>query len=100
MDGIPLFRSSREQLWPILGQIKNFRPFVVALFSGKSKPKSINQYLNNFVIELNNLHVVNQIGVYVYLTRGLTDSGIEKRVVNMLETFGEFIAVSTDFKSL
>lgn len=57
VDGIPLFRSSREQLWPILGQIKNFecRPFVVALFSGKSKPKPINQYLNNFVIELNNL---------------------------------------------
>lgn len=39
VDGIPLFKNSNIQLWPILGQIQNVKsnPFVVAVFCGISK---------------------------------------------------------------
>jgi hypothetical protein len=32
-------------------------PFVVGLWLGKSKPNDSNEYLNNFVTELKDLHV-------------------------------------------
>ncbi|XP_029171345.1 uncharacterized protein LOC114940761 [Nylanderia fulva] len=57
VDGIPLFKSNKLQLWPILGLIKNFRsiPFSISIFCGTSKPKPLNLFLRNFIDELNNL---------------------------------------------
>ncbi|KAJ8937837.1 hypothetical protein NQ314_011698 [Rhamnusium bicolor] len=54
IDGIPLFNSSNQQFWPILGLIKNFRskPFAIGIFSGRSKPKPLELYLEDFVNEL------------------------------------------------
>lgn len=40
VDGLPLFKSSSTQFWPILGYIRNIpthRPFVITLFLGKVK---------------------------------------------------------------
>lgn len=55
VDGIPLFKSNKLQLWPILGLIKNFRsiPFSISIFCGTSKPKPLNLFLRNFLDELN-----------------------------------------------
>ncbi|XP_030754939.1 uncharacterized protein LOC115881541 isoform X1 [Sitophilus oryzae] len=56
VDGIPLFKSSKSQLWPILCSIKNIpcsNPFTVAVFCGKSKPKPLNTFLKPFIEELN-----------------------------------------------
>ncbi len=63
IDGLPLFKSSSVQFWPILGLIEQFdgvlqinrEPFVIALYCDSSKPKNINKYFADFVQELNEL---------------------------------------------
>lgn len=55
IDGVPLFKSTNVQLWPILCSVKGFEPFVVALFCGSSKPDSLDNYLSDFLNELNEL---------------------------------------------
>lgn len=57
IDGLPLFNSTNVQFWPILCGIvtkvnKRFKPFVVALFCGDSKPSSLSGYLEEFLQEL------------------------------------------------
>lgn len=54
VDGLPVFKSSSTQFWPILGVIKNLpqhQPFVIGLFCGTRKPSLI-EYLEDFVGEL------------------------------------------------
>ena len=58
VDGLPLFKSSRMQLWPILGQVKDLRelgPFVIALFSSSKKPSSVQEYLADFINEMKSI---------------------------------------------
>ncbi|PIK55221.1 hypothetical protein BSL78_07951 [Apostichopus japonicus] len=58
--GVPLFRSSNVALWPILGKIKeiaNCVPFVIGLFSGKTKLGSVNEFLTDFVDEMSKVEV-------------------------------------------
>ena len=58
MDGLPLFKSSKESFWPILGLIpieEKPEPFVMGLWVGGSKPTNANEYLQKFVDEMNNL---------------------------------------------
>jgi len=59
VDGLPLFKSSSVQFWPVLGKIclrestmSAKRVFAVAIFCGKSKPASVDEYLHDFVNEL------------------------------------------------
>lgn len=51
IDGIPLFKSKNESMWPILCSFDEFNPFIVAIFSGGSKPGSIADYLEDFLEE-------------------------------------------------
>ena len=54
IDDLPVFKSSVVSLWPILCTIFNvfkFRPFVVALYCGRSKPKDLD-FLTDFITEL------------------------------------------------
>lgn len=58
IDGLPLFRSSSGQFWPILGWLENigkWEPFIIGLFYGNSKPKNVSPYLNALVEEINQL---------------------------------------------
>jgi hypothetical protein len=60
IDGLPLYKSSNCQLWPILCAIKTSRkpqlePFLVALYSGMSKPNPVKHYLEDFLSELSTL---------------------------------------------
>lgn len=58
VDGLPLFRSSNSQLWPILGivnEARNKAPFIIAVYGGSCKPKSIDEYLFDFVEETKSL---------------------------------------------
>ena len=57
VDGLPLFKSSNAQFWPILGSFDGFHVFVIALFYGESKPNSVEDYLNDFLEEFEKLKV-------------------------------------------
>ena len=51
VDGVPLFKSTSDQFWPILISIKKYRPLLVALFYGKSKPVTVDDFLEDFLEE-------------------------------------------------
>uniref|UniRef100_A0ABD2XIU7 Transposase domain-containing protein n=1 Tax=Trichogramma kaykai TaxID=54128 RepID=A0ABD2XIU7_9HYME len=61
IDGVKMKKSSSRTLWPILCRVfyepspSSYKPFVVALFYGKGKPKDTNKYLDQFILELNYL---------------------------------------------
>jgi len=57
VDGLPLFKSSSMDLWPVLCLVRQLshRPFVVGLYCGAKKPASLSDYLQDFVQELSSL---------------------------------------------
>uniref|UniRef100_A0A182XPZ2 Uncharacterized protein n=1 Tax=Anopheles quadriannulatus TaxID=34691 RepID=A0A182XPZ2_ANOQN len=58
MDGLPIHNSGPTQLWPILMCVTDLPQapvFVVALFCGKTKPASAEDYLRQLLTELNRL---------------------------------------------
>ncbi|XP_026076323.1 uncharacterized protein LOC113054759 [Carassius auratus] len=62
VDGLPLFKSSNAQFWPVLGLIEQYvcnvqqnkLPFVIGLYYWKKKPSSLH-FLNPFVEEAQRL---------------------------------------------
>ena len=55
IDGLPLFKSSSVQFWPILGlvlQEKVKNPFVIGLFVGHTKPNDVNAFLKYFIDDM------------------------------------------------
>ncbi|KAF7996081.1 hypothetical protein HCN44_009917, partial [Aphidius gifuensis] len=58
-DGLSVSKSSRSDIWPILCKVYSksakYEPFVVAMFHGQSKPRNVNEYLEDFVNEINEL---------------------------------------------
>uniref|UniRef100_A0A182PX94 Uncharacterized protein n=1 Tax=Anopheles epiroticus TaxID=199890 RepID=A0A182PX94_9DIPT len=66
-DGLPLYKSSKKQFWPILMKIHNMPQLpvmTVAIYSGELKPVFVEDYLRPFVIEMNELQ-----------TKGLENGG-------------------------
>lgn len=59
VDGLPLYKSSSQQFWPILCSVIKegslSKPFVVAIFCGGSKPFRADAYLRDLVDELKEL---------------------------------------------
>lgn len=56
IDGLPISRSSSNQLWPILGRIMpNDEVFLIGCYFGKTKPADANKFLQQFVEEISNL---------------------------------------------
>lgn len=59
MDGLPLFRSSFTNFWPILCKVHHqpdvYEPFPVAVYAGNDKPYNLEQYLGEFIKEMNEL---------------------------------------------
>ncbi|KAM7293416.1 uncharacterized protein ISCGN_026546 [Ixodes scapularis] len=56
VDGLPLFDNSSQQFWPILAMVSETRdqgPFPVGVFSWTKKPANVQEYLEEFVKELN-----------------------------------------------
>ena len=56
IDGLPIYKSSPKQFWPILCQVHSenikYKPFAVAIYNGDSKP-DLESYMEKFVDELN-----------------------------------------------
>ena len=55
IDGVPLFKSTNVQFWPILCSMNNLEPYIVALFCGKTKPTPLIDFLNDFLQETQQL---------------------------------------------
>ena len=55
IDGLPLFKSSGTQLWPILAYFNTFDKFIIAIHGGDPKPSPLSEFLEHFVNELSNL---------------------------------------------
>lgn len=58
IDGLPIYKSSSHQFWPILcliNELSYLGPFIVGIFCGYSKPKDLNEYLQDFVLEMQDL---------------------------------------------
>ena len=58
IDGLPISDSTKKEFWPITGLIKgvkNSAPFVIGLYSGKGKPSEVNEYIQEYVDEVNYL---------------------------------------------
>ena len=51
VDGVPLYKSSQVQAWPILCMFDKISPFIVAVFVGNSKPSNLEDFLHDFVAE-------------------------------------------------
>ncbi|XP_035716752.1 uncharacterized protein LOC110861074 isoform X1 [Folsomia candida] len=52
IDGLPLFKSSSKQFWPILGRvIETKKVFIIGLYFGNEKPSDVDNYLQKFVQE-------------------------------------------------
>ena len=51
IDGVPLYKSSSGQFWPLLCCVGRYNPFVVALYYGVKKPNNISNYLEDFIEE-------------------------------------------------
>lgn len=52
VDGLPLFKSSNMQLWPILGKIVELpqaNVFMMGIYAGPCKPESVNDYMHDFI---------------------------------------------------
>ncbi|EZA49249.1 hypothetical protein X777_12489 [Ooceraea biroi] len=60
IDGLPIAKSSKSQLWPILAQIvsENSVPFLVGVYHGYKKPTTVKNFLQDFVTELKQLSTV------------------------------------------
>lgn len=74
MDGVPLFRSSNKQLWPILGSVTGTAlVFTIGIYLGNSKPASVKEYLASFIdsflenpiITTNNRNVRLKISAFI-----------------------------------
>ncbi|KAA3675227.1 uncharacterized protein DEA37_0001289 [Paragonimus westermani] len=59
VDGASLFKSSRAQLWPILGRLTNPKTatFLVEVFSGQTKPMNVSEYLQDLVDKMLDLQL-------------------------------------------
>lgn len=62
IDGLPIFKSSSDQFWPILAYIRpnSNKVFPIGIYCGKEKPIDSNDFLKEFVEEANEL-IVNGI---------------------------------------
>jgi hypothetical protein len=55
IDGLPIFKSSALQFWPILMRIINGnydKPFVVGIYAGTCKPQNVHEFLSEFVADM------------------------------------------------
>lgn len=58
IDGLPIYKSSKYEFWPILCnvfEIPSAQPFIIGVYYGVGKPKNLDIYLEDFVVEMKQL---------------------------------------------
>ncbi|CAH0405510.1 unnamed protein product [Chilo suppressalis] len=79
VDGLPIFKSSTNEFWPILGNIfenPRIRPFIIGIYFGKGKPKKLNEFLEDFVNDMK-----------ILLEEGLVVERLEKTIKIQIRCF-------------
>jgi len=51
VDGLPIHNSSSKEFWPILCSFSLCNPFTVALYFGRGKPHSVEEFLGDFFVD-------------------------------------------------
>ena len=81
IDGLPIFKSSKEGFWPILFniyEIPDFKPMCIGVFSGKGKPADLKEFLSPFVNEMNDILenglIINGISISVSIRAFICDA--------------------------
>lgn len=81
MDGLPLFKSSKNEVWPILFNITempNIKPKVIGIYFGSSKCADLDSYLGPFVSEMKEVMtngiIINSHKITVLLRAIICDS--------------------------
>lgn len=92
IDGLPISKSSKSQLWPILISILNFKELKenvipVGIFHGFQKPQSIEEFMNPFIIDLlemvENGLTVNEILFNIQISNISCDSPAKAFLLNV-----------------
>ncbi|XP_031329109.1 uncharacterized protein LOC116160111 [Photinus pyralis] len=55
IDGLPIYKSSKDEFWPILFnifEIPHLHPMIIGIYSGKGKPPDIKTFITPFVEEM------------------------------------------------
>ena len=52
-----MFKCSNTQLWSILAAVENSYPFVVSVYCGNSKPDNLNEFLEDFIHEIDHIRL-------------------------------------------
>lgn len=58
IDGSPLFKSTNNQFWAIIGEINNLcdeTPFVIGIFTRQIKPSNLNDFLQRIIDDFKEL---------------------------------------------
>ena len=55
VDGVPLWKSSCAQFWPILCRFHKLPLFIVAIYYGNKKPSNVKDFVLDFFTEYRNL---------------------------------------------
>jgi len=79
IDGIPIYRSSNKQFWPILGCVVGQKSvFTIGIYSGNGKPGSVDAFLDEFVdsclLLCKNGLVINNHKIQVNLSAFICDA--------------------------
>lgn len=81
MDGLPIYKSSKDEFWPILFNIfemPEIKPMVIGIYCGKHKPVDLTEFLSPFVEEmktvLENGIDINQHNISVKIRCFICDS--------------------------
>ncbi len=97
IDGIPLYRSSTTNFWPILGRLSNgydCRPFVISVYCGPSKPPDLKSFLGPFIEEMKKLEnrslKVDGRSFHVYLKSVVCDAPARSFVKQTISVNGKF----------
>lgn len=55
IDGVPVYKTNRMGFWPILASVNQFPVWIIGFYEGPHKPTCANEFLTEFVAEVQDL---------------------------------------------
>ncbi|XP_034247740.1 uncharacterized protein LOC117649258 [Thrips palmi] len=98
IDGLPLKKKGvPSKLWPILGHLVGSinEPFIIAVFKGSHDPKSVEEFLADYVAEVQDLMLNGytfQGKVYKFVVRFYVLDAVARQAIKRIETHNGYAA--------